>query len=295
VLCDWPQDESGPTHFSVFGKAAERGLARDHLFQQELKFSQQEKLNLLYVAVTRAKRYFIVSGVAAEKGAEPVVADSWYQKFMHVEAIEIAASQETMSDAQLEAQLDAQCATSLDTKSAEFSVPVFNPSSFALPEASFVSDQETDITREGTLLHLLMECLTTPSVWPVQVPEQQMIAQWLSCTLEQAQIIRKQAVTILSQPELERFFNPQYFQFARNEMEFVHEGELMRFDRMVMLDDGLWILDYKRSYHPSQQEDYQTQLQRYRYAVAQRYPTQTIHTALITVDGHLWQLNFSEI
>ena len=78
-------------------------------------------------------------------------------------------------------------------------------------------------------------------------------------------------------------------------MEFVHEGELMRFDRMVMLDDGLWILDYKRSYHPSQQEDYQTQLQRYRYAVAQRYPTQTIHTALITVDGHLWQLNFSEI
>ena len=291
VLCDWPQAAAGPTHFSVFGKAAERGLARDHLFQQELKFSQQEKLNLLYVAVTRAKRYFIVSGVAAEKGAEPVVDDSWYQKFMHVEAIEIPALQETKSDAQLEAH----CATSLDITTAEFSVPVFNPPSFALPEVSFLSDEETEVTREGTLLHLLMECLTTPSVWPVQVPEEQVIAQWLSCTSEQAQIIRKQAVTILSQPECERFFNPQYFQFARNEMELVHEGELMRFDRIVMLDDGLWVLDYKRNYHPSQQEDYQSQLQRYRHAVAQLYPAQPINTALITVDGHLWQIHLGEV
>ena len=287
VLCDWPQEAAGPKHFSVFGKAAERGLARNHLFQQELAFSQQEKLNLLYVAITRAKRYFIVSGVADEKGAEPVVADSWYQKFMHVDAVDISACQET--------QLEVQLNTSLDTTTAEFSVPVFNPPSFALPESSFSSDEDNEVTREGTLLHLLMECLTTPSVWPVQVPEEQVIAQWLSCTPEQAQIIRKQAITILSQPECERFFNPQYFQFARNEMELVHEGELLRFDRIVMLDDGLWILDYKRNYHPSQQEDYQSQLQRYRHAVAQLYPTQPINTALITVDGHLWQLHLGEV
>lgn len=287
VLCDWPQEAAGPTHFSVFGKAAERGLARDHLFQQELAFSQQEKLNLLYVAITRAKRYFIVSGVAADKGAEPVVDDSWYEKFMHVDAVDISACQEI--------QLNTQLNSSLDTTTAEFSVPVFNPPSFALPEVSFLSDEETEVTQEGTLLHLLMECLTTPSVWPVQVPEVQVVAQWLSCTPEQAQIIRKQAVTILSQPECERFFNPQYFQFARNEMELVHEGELMRFDRIVMLDDGLWIVDYKRNYHPSQQEDYQSQLQRYRHAVAERYPTQPINTALITVDGHVWQLHLGEV
>jgi ATP-dependent helicase/nuclease subunit A len=287
VLCDWPQEAAGPMHFSVFGKAAERGLARDHLFQQELAFSQQEKLNLLYVAITRAKRYFIVSGVAADKGAEPVVDDSWYQKFMHVDAVDISACQET--------QLNTQLNTTLDTTTAEFSVPVFNPPSFALPESSFLSDEETEVTREGTLLHLLLECLTTPSVWPVQVPEVQVITQWLSCTLELAQIIRKQAVTILSQPECERFFNPQYFQFARNEMELVHEGKLMCLDRIVMLDDGLWILDYKRNYHPSQQEDYQSQLQRYRHAVVQLYPTQAINTALITVDGHLWQLHLGEV
>lgn len=279
VLCDWPQDASGPTHFSLFGKAAERGLARAHLFQQESSFSDQEKLNLLYVAITRAKRYFIVSGVASEKGVEPVVADSWYEKFMHLDAVDMSAVQEQTLNTQSDAQ------------AVEFAVPVFNPPSFALPHSSSLADEETEATREGTLLHLLMECLTTPSVWPVQVPAEQLIAQWLSCTLEQAQVIRQQAVTILSQPELERFFNPQYFQFARNEMELVHEGEVLRFDRIVMLDDGLWILDYKRNYLPSQQEDYQAQLQNYRNAVAKLYPVQTINTALITVDGRLWLLN----
>ena len=279
VLCDWPQDASGPTHFSLFGKAAERGLARAHLFQQESSFSDQEKLNLLYVAITRAKRYFIVSGVASEKGAEPVVADSWYEKFMHLDAVDMSAVQEQTLNTQSDAQ------------AVEFAVPVFNPPTFALPHSSSLADEETEATREGTLLHLLMECLTTPSVWPVQVPAEQLIAQWLSCTFEQAQVIRQQAVTILSRPELERFFNPQYFQFARNEMELVHEGEILRFDRIVMLDDGLWILDYKRNYLPSQQEDYQAQLQHYRNAVAKLYPAQTINTALITVDGRLWLLN----
>jgi len=279
VLCDWPQDASGPTHFSLFGKAAERGLARAHLFQQELSFSEQEKLNLLYVAITRAKRYFIVSGVASEKSAEPVVADSWYEKFMHLDAVDMSVVHEKILDTQSEAQ------------ATEFTVPVFNPPLFALPLSTSLPDEETEATREGTLLHLLMECLTTPSVWPVQVPGEQLIAQWLSCTPEQAQIIRQQAVTILSQPELERFFNPQYFQFARNEMELVHESEILRFDRIVMLDDGLWILDYKRNYLPSQQEDYQVQLQDYRNAAAKLYPAQAINTALITVDGRLWLLN----
>ena len=278
VLCDWPQDTNGPTHFSLFGKAAERGLAREHLFQQESSFSDQEKLNLLYVAMTRAKRYFIVSGVASEKSAEPVVVGSWYEKFMHLDEVEIPSMQEPV----------------LDSQSANFAVPVFNPPSFALPYTSNSQDEETEATREGTLLHLLMEYLTTPSVWPVQVPEEQVVAQWLSCTLEQAQIIRQQAVTILSQADLERFFNPQHFQFARNEMELVHEGELLRFDRIVMLDDGLWILDYKRNYLPSQEEDYQTQLKRYRQAAAQLTPAQVINTALITVDGRLWLLNPNE-
>ncbi|MES2935394.1 MAG: UvrD-helicase domain-containing protein, partial [Pseudomonadota bacterium] len=82
ILCDWPQDAGAPTHFSVFGRNDQRGMARDALFSAEEKFKEQEDWNLLYVAVTRAKNLLIVSGVAGSKDAddEGVVEASWYDR-----------------------------------------------------------------------------------------------------------------------------------------------------------------------------------------------------------------------
>jgi ATP-dependent helicase/nuclease subunit A len=74
-------------------------------------------------------------------------------------------------------------------------------------------------------------------------------------------------------------------------MELIHDGELLRLDRMVMFDDALWILDYKRSYFEFQRADYQSQLERYRQACGLLFPGVRICCALITVDGKLWDLD----
>jgi ATP-dependent helicase/nuclease subunit A len=97
-----------------------------------------------------------------------------------------------------------------------------------------------------------------------------------------------QAECILSQPALARFFDPAQHVFARNEMELVHRGELMRVDRLVMFDDALWILDYKRNLYEWQQPDYQQQLARYRDACLELFDGTPVSTALVTVDGQLW-------
>jgi ATP-dependent helicase/nuclease subunit A len=62
----------------------------------------------------------------------------------------------------------------------------------------------------------------------------------------------------------------------------------MRIDRLVIFDDALWILDYKRNLYEWQQSDYQQQLARYREACATLFPGKVINAALITVDGQLW-------
>jgi ATP-dependent helicase/nuclease subunit A len=51
---------------------------------------------------------------------------------------------------------------------------------------------------------------------------------------------------VLAQPQLERFFNPALHRWARNEMEIVSASGVMRLDRVVMFDDEVWVLDYKR-------------------------------------------------
>ena len=272
VLCDWPQDAPAPTHFSVFGKTATRGYAREALFAQEEAFRVQENWNLLYVAATRAKACLMISGVHSGKDDAGVVAGSWYETWLDVD--------ETGVDAR---RIDR------DTVNETVTLALFDPPALP-PVETERRDEETALTREGSLLHLLMERLTGAGQWPVAMPAVRTVAQWLSCSLDESATVCVQAETILSSAPLRKFFDPSGFVFARNEMEIMANGELIRLDRVVMFSDALWILDYKRNYFEFQHADYQAQLARYRRACGALFPGVRIICALITVDGQLWEL-----
>lgn len=277
ILCDWPQHADAPTHFSCFGRKQERGASRDELFAAEERFRQQEDWNLLYVAATRAKDILIVSGVAGARGAleDGTVANSWYHRLLAVPQLECGTGVEPAAAGTLAA--------------AEFSIPVFDPPEFsgAVRVASQLSNLAID---EGVALHALLERLTHVPVWPVAVPEAVRIAPWLRCTPSMAETIRERALQILSQPELERFFNPVHFRFARNEMEVVDGSATLRFDRTVVCEEEVWVLDYKRDLLDSERAAYRTQLARYRSAAQQVFPGMAIRAALITADGRLWEM-----
>jgi len=176
---------------------------------------------------------------------------------------------------------------------AAFALELFDPPELPPPERK-AATEDTEFTREGSLLHLLMERLTEAAVWPVQIPAVRGVAQWLGCSMAQSTIVCEQAAQILASKPLEKFFDPDQFVFARNEMELIHDGELIRLDRVVMLGDALWILDYKRNYFEFQHADYQKQLERYRQACRYLFPGVRICCALITVDGKLWDLDAAD-
>ena len=249
MLCDWPQESPAPTHLSVFGKMKERGLARDALFSEEELFRRQEDWNLLYVAATRAKQILIISGVHDGKDGDGMVSGSWYQRF-----------------AMAEEKVIGEVATVAAQPGQAFSLPLFVPPRLPPPPVFVDDDPHTAATREGELLHALMEYLTSAGSWPVQVPVPARVAQWLKCTLEQADLVCQQAQTVLSSEALTKFFDPSLHDFARNEMALVHQGELGFVDRLVIIDETVWILDYKRNFFASQRERYLQQLARYRDA-----------------------------
>lgn len=273
MLCDWPQASPAPAHLSVFGKSKERGQARDALFREEEAFRQQEDWNLLYVAATRAKQWLIISGVHDGKDGDGMVDGSWYQRF--------AIAQERSFE----------CVTPQSEQSnGDFSMVLFAPPKLPPPPMR-IADEDTAATMEGKLLHALMERLTGAAQWPVRVPAVQRVAQWLRCTAEQAELACRQAETIVASPPLSKFFDPAQHDFARNEMELVHQGELLRVDRLVIADGIVWVLDYKRNFLDSEHEDYRQQLARYREACTALFSGREIRTALITVDGRLWEID----
>lgn len=275
ILCDWPQHASAPTHFSAFGRKSERGLAREALFAEEEKLKSQEDWNLLYVAATRAKEMLIISGVAGARNAsaDGTVEGSWYARSSHIPEI---APDEFRNER-------------TGFKEIAFSLPVFNPSVLmAIPELPKIPCN--DAIDEGVALHALLERLTHLHSWPIRMPDAEAVARWLQCSLALASIVRTQAVTILAQPHLERFYNPAHYSAAHNEMDVIVDRELLRFDRLVVFDDAVWILDYKRNLLDSERLAYQAQLARYRAAGQAVFPGKNMNTALITADGRLWQM-----
>ncbi|MGZ5858737.1 MAG: PD-(D/E)XK nuclease family protein, partial [Burkholderiaceae bacterium] len=187
-------------------------------------------------------------------------------------------------------QLDDAVSTTTLLEEAEFMLPIFDPPILAAASMDVLAPVNDHAVDEGVALHTLLERLTQGHSWPISVPEVDVIMHWLPCSRSVAAIVRKHALTILAQPQLERFFNPALYRNACNEMEVLYGGEFLRFDRVVQSDDAIWILDYKRNVFENDRDAHQAQLASYQAAARAVYPNKKIKAALITTDGRFLEL-----
>jgi ATP-dependent helicase/nuclease subunit A len=144
--------------------------------------------------------------------------------------------------------------------------------------------------RRGTWMHALLQYLT-PSLNPspggggkqelqqrCAIPSGEMDALW------------QHAQALLEHASLQRFFDPQHYLEAHNEMSYVNaRGELKRIDRLVEFNDEVWVLDYKTG-DSATSEPYHAQLTEYRIAMQTLYPAKKVCCALLFLDGQLHEI-----
>ena len=72
-----------------------------------------------------------------------------------------------------------------------------------------------------------------------------------------------------------------------DEVELIHQGQWLRIDRLVRQRESQtwWVLDYKSHPKPQQDPELLAQLRRYREAVMQAYPGQSVRAAFVTAQG----------
>jgi ATP-dependent helicase/nuclease subunit A len=312
ILCDWPEHSTTPIHFSAFAKKDERGAARDAMFAFEEAFKQQEDWNLLYVALTRAKRILLVSGVAGGRGdgskgddskADGELADnagkdkagkdsadginqgSWYAR-LQLPGYPVASAKSAQAG-------EPGAAAASDYQAFDwplFSAPSLPPLPRPQQEPTKQPDEPSEAQIEGRALHLLMERLSTDvhhskAKWPLPIPDAATIAAWLPCTLTLAQTLQGQVKCLLHAPHLRCFFDAAQYQDAYNELELLAGDEVLRMDRLVVREDAVWILDYKRKILPQELDDYRQQLNHYKYWVQQVFAGREVRALLISVDA----------
>jgi len=264
VLMDWPPESSHPTHFSLFGPKEWRGPGRDALFAEEAQQAAVERLNLLYVAMTRARQALFVSGVCETPGQEK----GWLAELAPaLDAVQALPSMAWQAET-----------------SAHTAAPVPPPLIPAVFPVGGQRPAENAQATFGTQLHAWLERCTQGQ------PEQD-IATALRVTPETAQTLAMLARGILAHPELAPAFDATRYLRASNEMEFVDEtGQLQRMDRLVEFAESVWVLDYKSGGldEPDpvrRTTPYRAQMHGYLHAARSLFPNKSVQAAWVFTDG----------
>ena len=283
VLVDWPPERAGPTHFSFYGTRETRGAAREPFFATEAEAAQREELNLLYVAITRARQVFIASGSAQQRAAESTPYRLLGAALTRLQGGAGAAAAAEAPDfaAQGVAYGDdlprGEPVLPVAAGAARLAVAALPPvgERRATPEAG---------ARFGTLLHALLERRTGG---PAAAD-----GDWwraLGFTPEEYRRVLPVAERLLALPAAQAYFDPTRYRRAWNEVEVGDgQGGVLRLDRLVESDDGYHVLDYKSSGSDTPRLlEYRAQVAGYCRALAGAFPGCVVRGALLFADGTL--------
>ena len=293
VLLDWDPDQASPGHLSMFTKLS-LGKGREDLKQQEKEIALKENWNLLYVAITRAKQGFWMSGVESSQNREDagVMKDSWYAR---ARSAELALFTELDHPAKTVMQSPAHIPSLAPTPETQFElrdlVLSWRGTEPIQDEESTISPERQQALDEGVWFHGVLQRISPQQYRPVSknIPEPHAVASAFMISLADAERALQRALTVYQDPELQIYFDPTQYQEAWNELDLMTvDGKSMRIDRLVELSDSLVILDYKLSIpkpNDSLYQKYSEQLSQYRNELQRIYPHRVIKAILIDAQG----------
>ncbi len=294
VLLDWQPNAPRPAHFSLFSDKKGRGAKRAPYFAADEAYARREEMNLLYVAMTRAKQALLVSGNG--EAAET----SWYGRIAHV----------------VEPTANPLLAAAGSVVPVQEKLSIAVDAALQRPLSTGKSVARTTVEqRRGTWLHALLQHLTTDSLshrgitsdlaavsgQPSRMASSSIrdgvgeqvkiqsadLQQRLGIPSAEIDTLWQQAQHLLALPQLQRFFDPQHYLRANNEMPYVNAaGEMKRIDRLVEFGDEVWVLDYKTG-EIADPAPYRAQMLEYRTAMQSVYAGKKVRCALVFADGVL--------
>lgn len=280
LLIDWPVGRDGPETLAFLASESKPPPRLETAMAHELEQRRREDLNGLYVALTRARRRFIVSRTAPRRAAG-AIPNAW------------ALLQELpdwplpLPDAQGAAPLQRPALAVLPAPPQELPpIPTRSDTAAADPRAASL----------GEALHRVMEWATQHGADRRQLPQwQAAAAQMYALDARAQQDLERWLQGLLSSAELAPWLDPARLLWCGNEVAMVWQGQDQRLDRLVCrrAEDGArewWVLDYKLHPAPLKEPEYLAQMQRYVESVQAMEPADRVRGAFISADGrlHAW-------
>lgn len=288
-IINWPSHARRPEQFFLLGRKDSVDKTSQSIIDQQINTHNKEELNLLYVALTRAKQYLYISGTASKRSPD----NSWH--FIISNALDAAFKNEEQpiwtSDYGTLPSVD-----NIEANKASYqpSVTYDLNSPFPAQEIFDTEDRQADAEHAhyGTLVHKVFELfeqsnsqnhetlkLAVESSLGVKIKKQ----EFESAILE--------AKNCLASTDLSQIFHSKENQEVLKEapISFIKNGKVFyRFiDHLVIDKNQAWIIDYKttREVNTNTMQEaakqYQHQIDTYIFAVKKLYPEKKIRASIL--------------
>jgi ATP-dependent helicase/nuclease subunit A len=297
ALVRWPAHDSRPSHFLLCGKSSEADSITTALLDDEIRQGQREQINLLYVAVTRAKQLLYISGCRPNRGVEL----GWYgaitAQLDDGDAIQqngwsTSSGMPSPAVAQLlpapePPYIDPGLTKPVPLTSIDLEIA---PSRTAAEPSGMSSDEEG--RERGLAIHRFLD-LHSDATHPdlAAIRRRVSIELALEANIYPLEEWQEEALHVLAHPDFHEWFDPDRYDHAFKEVPiYYHAGNQLVHgvvDRLVVNGDNCVLIDYKT--HRSASADklaamaapYHEQMRLYTEGVKRLWPDKTVRAVLL--------------
>ncbi len=292
-IINWPSHARRPEQFFLLGRKDSVDKTSQSIIDQQITTHQKEELNLLYVALTRAKQYLYISGTASKRSPE----NSWHSIISN--ALDEVNNNEDepfwISDYGSPPNVEPETSTqSVAQPAITYDLQSPFPTHESTDSTSTPTDSPVnqDQANYGTLVHKIFELFE---------PNDSLDHETLQLAVESSLGIKikkdefESAILevkhCLDSTDLQQIFNSADDQVILKEVpiSFIKNGKVLYriIDHLVLNKTQAWIIDYKTTREvdintmQAASEQYQYQMDTYRYAVKKLYPEKTIRASIL--------------
>lgn len=265
TLVDWPADTPRPARMQLLPSKQNTDSLTLKVQNKKAEAQAREQLNLLYVALTRAREYLFISGVATRKkpsgwyefarNAIAAMTDEQDDGALHYvfgehETVEELIEQATVTKPQLSLAPELLQPIKNLPRSEYMIAPSKAKHDGAVPFISQDDPDADDGKIRGIAIHRALELLNTKKKLSHANIRQILLSEFsLDVDNDELNDWFEQALKVVSNPQFEGIFSPQDTAECFNELPVLYSenGQSIYglIDRLVIDNDEILLIDYK--------------------------------------------------
>lgn len=308
TMVNWPTSSAKPDAFHLMGvKTGWDNVSRKYV-DKAAAFQARENLNLLYVALTRAKQFLFISASEPNKKVK-TENPSWYHLIEH--GMKHLTQTEEFDSIGCYQEGEIAYSTTTSSKGTSSHQPITVPVElsqviFEKEEVESISPSQSDtesdkavttVTDEdgmtrGTIIHRALELLSNNnSMTDAQILLQLKIESGDILTSDEYLECINEAKAVITHADFEHLFNQENFTKAYNELPIHYRTGKKDIhgviDRVVIKENTLYLIDYKTHQNITNENvsevanEYKKQIEFYKQGLQKIWPDHTIKPYLL--------------